>query len=90
MTQKCCAKPNVITYEDGTGLCRSCGTTFNGGEATPAGTTSSEELGALRLEVESLQGNVIELKRQLDEYRDHVASLEQRVLALEGQSGSPS
>lgn len=84
MTKKCCAKQNVITYADGTGVCQSCGTTFNGDEAVTV-VQDAEAVAALTLRVDALEGENSELKRQIEEAKDSVASLEQRVLTLEGR-----
>lgn len=90
MSRKCCAKQNIVSYPDGTALCQSCQTQFNGDEAVPVGGASAEDLAALVLEVRSVRDELVELRRQLDESKDQVASLAQRVLTLEGNVVAPS
>lgn len=90
MSKKCCAKQNIISYPDGTSYCQSCQTQFNGDEAVPVGGASAEDLAALTAEVRSQRDDVVELKRQLGEAKDQVASLSQRVLTLEGNVVTPS
>lgn len=87
MAKQCCAKPNITTYSDGSGVCQSCRTEFAAGEAVVSASTDPDVIAGLVQRVEVLEGENSELNRQIGENRDAVASLERRVLGLEGQAG---
>lgn len=82
--KQCCPKQNVTTYPDGTGVCQSCRTVFEAGEAVTTG-YDPDVVAALTQRMESLEGENSELKRQIGEVQDAITSLGGRVLTLEGQ-----
>ncbi len=90
MSAKCCSKPNVTTYPDGSGICQSCRTEFAAGEAIAAASPDADLVAELAQRVAALEDSVSRIGQLVVAANDAVASLGGRVLTLEGNVIQPS
>lgn len=90
MSAKCCSKPNVTTYPDGSGICQSCRTEFAAGEAVAATSPDADLVAELMQRLAALEDSVSQISQLTRAANDAVASLDGRVLTLEGNVVQPS
>lgn len=90
MSAKCCPKPNIITFPDGTGLCQTCRTEFEAGVIKESTTPAEDVVAALETRITALEDVLSRTVQSVDELKGAVNSVENRVLDLEGKVVAPS